>query len=376
MSVRLRSLAVVLALLAGVSGAAGDQDERARDFVRLSEGVHKLFEQRDYATAAEVCRKLVHLAPGDPSPHYNLACALARLGKKEEALAALEMAVFKGFLPAEHIERDEDLAALRSEERFARCLDKARENERMGGMGYEPAEEIKGVRTVEGSPEGGLRYRLRMSPSATAERPDRLIVWLHPAGGSMNQAVEPLSERFAKLGYALLVLTQKDWRFWSGPDVEKLFTKTLPEVAKVPGLRAESPILMGYSAGGQAALMVWQANPGKFGGLVLDAAYPVRQTPKGVEIVQLPDDPAAKQTPMFVLVGDKDGGSQVWRTLEPIWRRAGVPLTIRYIPDKGHAWLFGPKELDDLAKWLEQLGAGKPPAAPEAPKDREETKPK
>jgi pimeloyl-ACP methyl ester carboxylesterase len=246
----------------------------------------------------------------------------------------------------------------------------------MGGMGFEPAEEIKGVRTVEGSPEGGLRYRLRMSPSATAERPDRLIVWLHPAGGSMNQAVEPLSERFAKLGYALLVLTQKDWRFWSGPDVEKLFTKTLPEVAKVPGLRVESPILMGYSAGGQAALMVWQANPGKFGGLVLDAAYPVRQTPKGVEIVQLPDDPAAKQTPMFVLVGDKDGGSQVWRTLEPIWRRAGVPLTIRYIPDKGHAWLFGPKELDDLAKWLEQLGAGKPPAAPEAPKDREETKPK
>ena len=29
------------------------------------------------------------------------------------------------------------------------------------------------------------------------------------------------------------------------------------------------------------------------------------------------------------------------------------------IPGKGHTWLFGPKQLDDIATWLEQIRAGK-----------------
>jgi len=359
-------LAAACALvLAGPAASAGEAQDGEREFARLDAEVHKHFADRDYAKAAEVCRRLIYLAPGHPNPHYNLACALARLGKTQEALAALEMAVFKGFAEPDHMQKDEDLASVRAEARFARCVAKAKENERTNVPSYEPGADIQGVKTLEGEPEGGLRYRLRMSPAATAEKPNHLILWLHPAGGSANQQVEAMAPRFIKLGYALLVPTQKDWRFWSAPDVEKLLNKTLPEVAKVPGIEARQPILMGYSAGGQAALMVWQANPGKFGarrfgGLILDAAYPVRQTPKGVEIVQLADDPAAKQTPFYVLVGEKDGGCQVWRNLEPIWRRAGVPITVRYIPDKGHAWLFGPKELDELDAWLKALRGGQP----------------
>ena len=49
--------------------------------------------------------------------------------------------------------------------------------------GYRPGKEIAGVKTGEDFPEGGLRYRLRMDPEATAEKPNKLIVWLHPSGG-------------------------------------------------------------------------------------------------------------------------------------------------------------------------------------------------
>ena len=347
-------------VLGGVVALAGDADERAREFAALDGQVHPLFAEKSYEKAAELCRRMVEIAPEQPGPRYNLACALARLGKAQEALAALEMAAIEGFNQPDHMQRDDDLASVRSDPRFERCVAKARENEGRNEGPYEAGANLSGVKTVEGDPEGGLRYRLRMSPAATAEKPDRLIVWLHPAGGSANQQVEAMAPRLIQAGFALLVPTQKDWRFWSPADVTRLFNKTLPEVAKTPGLDAVRPVLMGYSAGGQAALLVWHENPGKIGGLVLDAAYPLRQTPKGIEALPLPANPAIQQTPVFVLVGEKDGGSQMWRKLEPAWRQAGVPLTVHYIPDKGHAWLFGPEQLTALEGWLKQLKAGKP----------------
>ena len=90
----------------------------------------------------------------------------------------------------------------------------------------------------------------------------------------------------------------------------------------------------------------------------------------GVAILPLPQGPGVKQTPFFVLVGEQDGGAKVWRTVAPAWREAGVPLTIRYVPGKGHTWLFEPKQFDEAAAWLEQITAGKLPSdpAPEKPK--------
>ncbi|MBM4039734.1 MAG: hypothetical protein FJ290_14595 [Planctomycetes bacterium] len=361
-------------VLAGAAAWAGEADHANRELARANEEMVRQLQERNYEKAAEACRRLILLAPHEAGPHYNLACSLARVGRTAEALAALEMAALKGFGDPDHMRQDEDLASLRKEARFARCMQKAEQTALASVPEYEPGPAVSGVTTLEGRPEGGLRYRLRISPAATAERPHRLIVWLHPAGGSANQVVEPLAERFAKLGYALLVFTQKEWRFWSPADVAKLTQKTLPAVAKTPGLDADRPLLMGYSAGGQVALALWQATPGAYGGLVLDAAYPVQRTAAGLALTPLPEHPAARRTPFFVLVGDKDPGAEAWRKAEGAWREAGVPLTLRYVPDKGHTWLFGPKELDDLAAWLEALKAPKPRATPEPPKNKEEAK--
>jgi tetratricopeptide (TPR) repeat protein len=78
------------------------------------------------ARALEVDRELARRSPEDDTVHYNLACSLALLGHVDEAFAALERACELGYDDADHAEEDEDLAALRDEERFHALLARLR----------------------------------------------------------------------------------------------------------------------------------------------------------------------------------------------------------------------------------------------------------
>ena len=368
-----KAVFAVLALLiaAAALGYAQDQAphqipaEVLQEYNALAREVQKLFAAKKHEEVLPKCRRMTELIPSQPTPWYNLACGQALLGRTEDALKSLATAVEKGFGDPAHMKKDPDLKTLRADKRFDDLVEKARKNEKDALGKYEPGVEVAGVKTVEDAPEGGLRYRLRMGPDATAEKPNRLIVWMHPAGGSMNNVIEPLSVRFLKKNFALLVFTQKNFRYWTGADAERVMKHTLPAVAKVEGISVEKPILMGYSAGGQAALQLWQKGAGRFGGLVLDAAYPVRPTgPGSYAPMALPEDDAVKRVPIFVLVGGNDGGARFWEQLEPVWKKAGVPLTIHYIPGRGHTWLFGAFQLAALDAWLSDVAAGKLPRTP------------
>jgi len=340
--------------------------EKAREYVRLNRELADLFARKDYAAAAGVCGRMIELAPRQAAPHYNLACCAARMGDTEKALAELERAIAVGFSDAGHLGQDEDLAGLRELPRFKQMLaDLARGEKEAADRLYEKGPPVPGVKTIEGSPEGGLRWRLHMNPGPTT-RPDRLIIWLHPSGGSMNGTVEPLATEFVKRGYALLVPTAKDWRGWSDVDSRKLLDRTLPDVAKVKGVNVDRPILFGFSAGGQLAIILWRQSPEKYGGLVLDAAYPVvpDATKGGYALLSPPASPAVKDCPFFVLVGDQDGGANAWRLAEEPFSKAGVPVVVHYIPGQGHAWLFGGAQRDKLYAWLSDIAAGRKPGEP------------
>ncbi len=86
-----------------------------------------LFARRDYAEAERQLRMFVQRIPFDSAAFYNLACAQARQGKTDEALANLDKAVELGYRDVRHIETDEDLESLRDKERFTSILDKARQ---------------------------------------------------------------------------------------------------------------------------------------------------------------------------------------------------------------------------------------------------------
>ena len=193
--------------------------------------------------------------------------------------------------------------------RFAAVVKQAEENERKALGAAEKAADIAGVRTIENEVEGGLRYRLRISPTARKEKPQRLIVWLHPSGGSMNNVVEQLSPRLNRHGYALLVFTRKSFAGWSGDDIPKL-ERTLQALATIDGLDVRQPLLLGYSAGGQMAMILWRQGLERWGGLVLDAAYPIDPSVVPPSVLPPPKtDKAARQTPVLVLVGTRDGGA-------------------------------------------------------------------
>ena len=251
---------------------------------------------------------------------------------------------------------------------FKQLVDKARKNEPLAyAKSYRPGKEIAGVKTIEDFPEGGLRYRLRMDPAATAEKPNKLIVWLHPSsgqpiGGMMNDKVEAMAPMFLKHGYALVTFTQKNFSGWSDRDMKKL-SVSLKKIGKIAGIDSKKPILFGFSAGGQVALGLWKDKPGRFAGLVLDAAYPMIMSPSGYKPMELDADhvdPAVKTVPILALVGGADPGAKSWQVVEASWKQAGVPLELILVPDKRHEWLFDKAQTERLEQWLSQLSAGKP----------------
>jgi len=351
----------------GVGSPGQSEMETGVEFLRLNQRLRSLFEQKDFAGVGEVCRKMAELIPRAPEPHYNLACSHARLGRKDEALTELEKAVGLGFEDATLIEKDNDLASLREEPRYRELLAKVRTE---GEAHVEKGAEIDGVRTVEGAPAEGLRFRVRMSPSATKDKPQRLILWMHPAGGSMDSVVELLAPRFAEHGFALVVFTRKDYQLWNASDVARL-SPTLDALAAIAGLSDDRPILMGFSAGGQMALMLWQDGGAGLGGMILDAAYPVRLGADGeFTRMNIPRDSATRSVPIFALVGTNDGGSQVWKKMEPAFKQVGTPLTIEYLEGRRHEWLFGKSQFAALDHWLDDLRdtAGNPSAPRWRPK--------
>jgi arylsulfatase A-like enzyme/Flp pilus assembly protein TadD len=76
----------------------------------------------DTAAAEENFRAASALTPQSWIPDYNLACLYALVGKEREALAALKMAVEKGFDDAVLARRDPDLKSLRELLAFNRLL--------------------------------------------------------------------------------------------------------------------------------------------------------------------------------------------------------------------------------------------------------------
>ncbi len=68
-------------------------------------------------------RKLVRLLPANATAHYNLACSLALVKRKAEALRALRQAVELGYRDFDWMQQDPDLEGLKDHPAFVALLD-------------------------------------------------------------------------------------------------------------------------------------------------------------------------------------------------------------------------------------------------------------
>ena len=96
-----------------------------RDYALINASVAALFKQGKYDQAEQRIRFALRLVPHDVASHYNLACALARQGKADDALAALSRAVELGYNDRNHMASDGDLASLHERPEFKALVDKS-----------------------------------------------------------------------------------------------------------------------------------------------------------------------------------------------------------------------------------------------------------
>ena len=77
-----------------------------------------------YDKGLKIDQKLARLKKKDPTIHYNLACSLALVGEKEDALLALEHSIRLGYRDFDHMKKDSDLKILREDPRFKSLVSK------------------------------------------------------------------------------------------------------------------------------------------------------------------------------------------------------------------------------------------------------------
>ena len=87
---------------------------------------HVLTRLGRHERALEVDGELARRNPDDETVHYNLACSLALVGHIDAAIEAFGRACALGYDDADHAEADDDLAALRNDERFHALLARLR----------------------------------------------------------------------------------------------------------------------------------------------------------------------------------------------------------------------------------------------------------
>jgi len=80
----------------------------------------------DYARATGYLEKVRGLQPDNAEAHYNIACVLARQGRRGEALQSLARAVDLGFADVELLGTDPDLEGIRGSEAFRELERKVR----------------------------------------------------------------------------------------------------------------------------------------------------------------------------------------------------------------------------------------------------------
>ncbi|HTQ32184.1 MAG TPA: hypothetical protein VMI53_13315 [Opitutaceae bacterium] len=68
-------------------------------------------------------RKLVRLQPDNATAHYNLACSLALVKRRADALRALERAIALGYDDAEWMQQDPDLEGLKESPAFKKLIE-------------------------------------------------------------------------------------------------------------------------------------------------------------------------------------------------------------------------------------------------------------
>ena len=96
------------------------RDAQYTDVVELLGGLYT--KHGRIADGLRMDRKLVKLLPENATAHYNLACSLALLKRKADAIKSLRQAVSLGYTDFDWMQQDPDLDGLKKDPAFNALL--------------------------------------------------------------------------------------------------------------------------------------------------------------------------------------------------------------------------------------------------------------
>lgn len=101
------------------------RDPRYADVVEILGGLYT--KTGRITDGLRMDRKLVRLRPDNATAHYNLACSLALVKRKADALRSLRRAIELGYDDHQWMGDDSDLVSLKGNKEFQQLLDFLRE---------------------------------------------------------------------------------------------------------------------------------------------------------------------------------------------------------------------------------------------------------
>ena len=103
---------------------------QVRPVLQLHRRAIRLAMRGKFAQCEPLLKKLLAIDPTDSTGWYNMACVHSRLGRKGQALDALERALSFGYAGIRHMQRDPDLKDLRNLPRFKAIIARSAEIQR------------------------------------------------------------------------------------------------------------------------------------------------------------------------------------------------------------------------------------------------------
>jgi len=336
------------------------------DYDTLARRLYEHHDKGEYREGLACAEKMLALKPKDPQTIYNMACMHCLCGNRDDAYRWLEKSIEAGLADPALPENDEDLRALRADDRFKELLNRMRKPPAPPKAPIAPKEkpvvrpretpkpkDDPSPRTQAASPQPsraasatsismeGLTGLMIPAGSASAIRgPAALAVLLHGADEDPQRMVDRWKEAGEKAG--LLLAAPAGPRHegaamyrWSDLAASTERVESFIDLAKKRHAVDEKRIaLAGFCQGGRVAMRMLLEHPDRYAGAILTATDFDRLLEGSMAAGAL------KGKRIYIMVGDHDSARLVDssdRAGEAL-KAAGANVIIKHFPDTGHAY--------------------------------------
>lgn len=314
-------LTAIALIFAASPAARAQQSEKVTRLNKAYEAAMAAEAADRWDEAVRLYREVLTLAPHEITSLASLARCCGRLGKPDEALAALQEAVEHGWNQVEQLKSEPAFDALRARPEYATLLERIAEVDAQNILIYVPA-------------------------SAKREPAPPLIVAFHGRGENPHYFLSAWRQAADELG-AVLALPRGVRRaarnmlnMWDTPDAPgapvdlaacaPLALEAIELAAKRHPIDRDRIILAGYSQGGAVALGLLAKDPQRYAGALAQASIY-----KGAA-EDWSATPAADRRPVYLLVGDEDKLRPQSETARDHLKAAGWNVHFELVEKTGH----------------------------------------